>query len=112
MSTETKQSGQHNESSKASASESAVDRAKSALEALLASSKTTKAPTQFELAKMLKKEIAELRERGFSFEEISKHLKATAQISVSKSALSQAVKKRTRRASTVKAEESTGINAG
>lgn len=68
-----------------------VEVAKAALTSLLATKKVDRSPSQAELAKQLKKEIAGLRAQGVSFAVMSEHLKASG-ITISKSALGAAVK--------------------
>ena len=73
-----------------------LEDAKAALVSLLKTTRMSKAPSQVDLAKKLKKEIEDLRSAGVSFDAISAHLKASG-ISISKNALGVAVKKKTRR---------------
>ena len=68
-----------------------VQTAKAALSSLLAKKEADQKPSQVQLAKQLKKEIASLRAQGVTFAVMSAHLKESG-ISISKSALGAAVK--------------------
>ena len=95
------------DASKQMVSKAKVETAKAALSSLLATKKVDRQPSQVELAKQLKKEIAGLRAQGVTFAAMSEHLKSSG-ITISKSALGAAikVKKRKLKSNTLSAQES------
>ena len=83
--------------------------ASEALAALLATTKTQRPPSQVQLARHLRKPIAQLKARGVSLEEIHTHLKK-AGITISKNALGEALKKRPRRSSSAPSSDASATS--
>jgi len=101
--------GNSSEKHTSAASRSPLELAKASLIDLLEQKKREKAERQDELAKQLKTQILELRGLGVSLDVMTAHLKA-AGIPITKKALAQAVKRKSRGPSKAKSTDAAPVS--